>query len=61
MEMRNHGLNPEILNDEEAELPDSDLQGGGVSGARAEEDSEIGTSASSSSSDASDDDSFESD
>ena len=60
MEMRNHGLNPDILEDEDAEVPD-DGQGdsaGAVGGAR--DDSEVGSSASSSSSEESDD-SFESD
>ena len=62
MEMRNHGLDPDILEDEEAELPDSEQGQGGVGGARADndKDSEVGTTASSSSSEASDD-SFESD
>ena len=62
MEMRNHGLDPDILEDEEAELPDSKQGQGGVGGARADndKDSDVGTTASSSSSEASDD-SFESD
>ena len=61
MEMRNHGLDPAILEDEEAELVDSEQGQGGVGGARADDgDSEVGTTASSSSSEASDD-SFEDD
>ena len=61
MEMRNQGLNPDILDDEDAELPDSEQGQGGVGGARADEDdSEVGTSATSSSGDESDD-SFASD
>lgn len=60
MEMRNHGLNPDILEDEDAELPDDGQggSGGAVGGAR--DDSEVGSSAASSSSEESDD-SFESD
>ena len=62
MDMRNHGLNPDILEDEEAELPNNDQGQGGVGGANEGDDSEVGSSASSSSSsEASDDDSFESD
>lgn len=62
LEMRNHGLNPDILVDEEAELPDSDQGQSGVSRTRADEDdSEVGTTASSSSSGNESDDSFESD
>ena len=59
MEMRNHGLDPDILEDEEAELPDS-KQGQGGARADNDKDSDVGTTASSSSSEASDD-SFESD
>ena len=60
MEMRRHGLDPDILDDEEAELPDSEQGQGGVRGARDDDkDSEVGTPASSSSE--ASDDSFESD
>lgn len=61
MEMRNQGLNPDILEDEHAELPDNEQGQGGVRGAKANKgDSEAGSSASTSLSEASDD-SFESD
>ena len=56
--MRNHGLNPDILEDEQAELPD-DQEGGGEVGGAKDDDSEVGSFATSSS-EASDDD-FDSD
>lgn len=61
MEMRNHGLDPDILENEDAELPDNEQGQGGVSGAKEEDDdSEVGVSGSSSS-EASDDSFNESD
>ena len=61
MEMRRHGLDPDILEDEEAELLDNEQGQGAVGGAGSDDkDSEVGTTASSSSSEASDN-SFESD
>ena len=62
MEMRNHGLNPDILEDEHAELSDSEQGqvGGALGGARSDsDDSEVGTTASSSSEES--DASFQSD
>ena len=53
MDMRNHGLNPDILDDEEAELPDN-VQGQGGGGGDDDSDSEVGSIASSSASEASD-------
>ena len=59
MEMRNHGLNPDILGDEDAELPDDGKGSSGAVGG-ASRDSDDDSTASSSSSEASGD-SFESD
>ena len=59
MEMRNHGLNPDILEDEDTELPDDGKGSSGAVGGGGQ-DSDDDSATSSSSSEASDD-SFESD